>query len=332
MLSTRNSQQQNKQQQQQQQQQGRNAKLMEPEKVKQLPKQSIQILNNNHPVQSIHPIQRPMQSVQATISPIQYKIQPTTQSPFQRTFPNQTPSQPIHLAYPQRPFKDVPILPSQLINEHLQTAQSQNSYQHQYPIENQPTLHDLVNVVGKPSRRRRRKSRRQRKVRNHLEESVNYWPDRLVSKNAYSTKPVTNIGPFGRANNIDAFAISLSDDKNKISLNNTKNSTKKAANNWNPIKAENVLEAPFATSTSAGKTQMIIISSSRTISTSTDRTGNASKQQNTKHRKETLKQRPTQMQTHSNTSKFDQDLWQNKYNIDYDNKLEDEYEIIMKDE
>lgn len=309
MLSTRNSQQ--TQQIQQKTQQERNAKLIvSKEPVTQLPIQTIQPTIKNLPIQSIQ---------------------------FVTTKPN--------------PF---PIIPIHMINEQLHGAQSQNSYQQQkLPAHMQAhmkTLYDIVNGSQIPIRRKRRKSRRQRKVRNHLEESSNFWPDRLVSKGSYpiksTLKPVNyETGTFGDSNDI-AYAISLSgNNKSSLKTNSNRlndfNVQTKNYKIWSPVKAENVLEAPFATSTSAGKTRMIIISSSRTITTSTDRTENAGKQHNTKHRKETIQQRPStddpsQIESHLEASKrLDHEHngpWKNKYNIDYDNKLEDEYEIIMKDE
>lgn len=312
MLSTRNSQQ--TQQIQQKSQQERNAKLIvSKEPVTQLPIQTIQPIIKNLPIQSIK---------------------------FVTPKPNPFPTLPIHM-----------------INEQLHGAQSQNSYQQQkLPAHMQAhmkTLYDIVNRSQMPVRRRRRKSRRQRKIRNNLEESSNFWPDRLVSKGSYpiksTLKPINyKTGTFGDANDI-AYAISLSGN-NKSSFNPISNNSNrlndlnvqtKNYKIWSPVKAENVLEAPFATSTSAGKTRMIIISSSRTITTSTDRTGNEGKQHNTiKHRKETIQQRPTddpsRIESHLEASKrLDHEHngpWKNKYNIDYDNKLEDEYEIIMKDE
>lgn len=314
--------------------------------------------------------------------------------------------------------KPIAIIPIQAINEHFQTAQSQNSYQHKLPDRNQlqsvakhiqsqsqfqfrpqsqlqspfrpqsqsqsqaqsqaqshaqskdmKVLLDLINRSNMPVNRRRRKSRRQRKVRNHLEESGNWPNNQLTYKGSHpiksTLKPMFEKGRLGNGNgnananaNGIAYAISLSENNKSSSLKNLSNHSNQRLNDfniqsgtfkiWSPVKAENVLEAPFATSTSAGQTQMIIISSSRTISTSTDRTGSVpTHKSNTKHRKETQKERPaltlhkqsllisspssssslaTKSIDHNNTQ------WKNKYNIDYDNKLEDEYEIIMKDE
>lgn len=221
-------------------------------------------------------------------------------------------------------------------------AQTQNLYQHKVPpnpnqfqshIKSQPqfntrsrskemkTLLDLINTF--PSKRRRRKSRRQRKVsgvRNHLGDSVNFLPNQLTHKNSNPTKSTSiERRSFVNGNAIDnAPVISLSENNKSSFKKNFSNSSKylndfnvqsKNYKIWSPVKAENVLEAPFATSTSAGQTRMIIISSSRTISTSTAPAS-------------TVAKRPD----HNNSQ------WKNKYNIDYDNKLEDEYEIIMKDE
>lgn len=267
------------------------------------------------------------------------------------------------------PPKPIPFNPIPANYEHLQMAQSQNSYQQQVPnplqfqfqSQTQPKskemkiLLDLINRSTMPVRRRRRKSRRQRKVRNHLEESANLWPNQLTHKSSQpiksSLKPtIIEKSGFSNGNvnaNDIAYAINLSENNKNSFKKNISNSSKhlndfkvesKSYKIWSPVKAENVLEAPFATSTSAGQTRMIIISSSRTISTSTDRTGNADKPYSTKHRKESLKERPTHSphkQSSSGAAKSDDrdDIhWKNKYNIDYDNKLEDEYEIIMKDE
>lgn len=164
----------------------------------------------------------------------------------------------------------------------------------------------------------------------------------MVSKDYHEMK--STLAPaIGNRNNV-AYAISLSD-KNKRSFNNSSifsrpndfsraNDFQVRTKNykiWTPVKAENVLEAPFATSTSAGKTQIIIISSSRT--TSTDRTSNAGQQQMKQQKKtppdSTRKQFDSKVQNHLDHKHVQ---LQNKYNIDYDNKLEDEFEIIMKDE
>lgn len=301
MLSTRNSQQ-TQQKSQQQQQQERNGKLIETEPVTQL---------------QIKPIPPTVPSIQ----PIQF----VTPKP--------------------NPF---PTLSIQTINDQLHGAQSQNHYQQEkLPAHMQAhmkTLYDIVNASQMPVKRRRRKSRRQR---NHLEESSKFWPDKLVSKGAYpiksTLKPVHGTGRFG--DDIAAYAISLTEN-NKSSFNQNSNNSNRLSdfnvetknyNIWSPVKQENVLEAPFATSTSAGKTRMIIISGSRTITTSTDRTGNSGKQHNTKHRKETIQQRVTDdpIESHIEVPQqyhHEHRSWKNKYNIDYDNKLEDEYEIILKDE
>lgn len=367
-------------------------------------------------------------------SPIQH-IYHTTYSTSQTTPPHQ---------------RTVQILPSYLINEHLQTAQSQNYFHHNHsppipltsalapppppptpprsPAQQQQqmkTLLDLINGVSgnRPSLRSRKRriqnQRRQRLARNNYDESsgANYWADRTAvaksSHNSLFSIDRNSIEPIGSANNNVAYAISLSANQNKSKSSSSSSSSKSNPNpsktnnhhnnnlnlksnsnsnrlngihieslkNFNSqnhrptIKAENVLEAPFATSTSAGQTKTIVISGIRTITTSTDRsaavtaaragvtlaaavtpaaTRNANKQmQNTKHRKEMLKQRmpikvtenktdlrhrqPQNVHTNSSSSSslahdHDHFKWQNKYNIDYDNKLEDEYEIIMKDE
>lgn len=250
----------------------------------------------------------------------------------------QLPIQPQSIAI--IPVQPTPIAIHQIQtnHEHLQMAQTQNLYQHKVPnpiqfqsqIQSQPqfntrsrskemkTLLDLINTF--PSKRRRRKSRRQRKVsgvRNHLGDSVNFLPNQLMHKNSHPTKSISiERRSFVNGNAIDnAPAVSLSENSFKKNFSNSSkylndfNVQSKNYKIWSPVKAENVLEAPFATSTSAGQTRMIIISSSRTISTSTVPAS-------------TVAKRPD----HNNSQ------WKNKYNIDYDNKLEDEYEIIMKDE
>lgn len=398
MVSTRNVQKQQQYQhhQQQQQQPERNAKLFESGMEKLQLQQS-----SNFPFKPNPPIPAPIQSPVQQIHHTTYSSSPSVR-PHQRT---------------------VQILPSYLINEHLQTAQSQNIYHHQPPpppprsaapspkaetrtSQQMKTLLDLINGVsgnrGSLGKRKRRKSRRLRKARNNYDESVIYWADRTESKNAHnsliksptiSSSSSNKYEPIGSANNNIAYTISssgkphlnktsssssssinsksskLNHNASNITNNNSnsnrlngihvESSKKFSSQNRPTVIAENVLEAPFATSTSAGQTKTIIISGSRTITTSTDRTAakasmaNAeTKSQNTKHRKETLKQRPIkliedknelhhqqqQQQIHTNSSlsaqsrDLDRSKWTNKYNIDYDNKLEDEYEIIMKDE
>lgn len=233
-----------------------------------------------------------------------------------------------------RPIQPKTSTSFQMNHEHLDTAQHNNLYQHQKLLTPMKTLYDLINVTpikrsDMPVRRRRHKSRR---TRNHLEEKSNFWSDRMDADE--------------NRNDI-AYTISLGG-KNKSNLNisnhlNQSNDFQVETKNykiWSNVKAENVLEAPFATSTSAGKTQMIIISSSRSISKSTNRTGNSSQQHNTKHRMKTNKQRSFESpRKQSYSGALDNKHVDNKYgklqniyNIDYDNRLEDEYEIIMKDE
>lgn len=274
--------------------------------------------------------QQQQQQQERNVKFIETKQKQVMQLPIQTV----SPIQPIVSIQP----KPTALIPFRMNQEYLHTAQSLNSYQQQkLPPQ---TLYDLINRSNLPVKRRRRKSRRQRKVRNHLDESSHFRPDQLVSKNYHEMKSTLR-PPNGSRNNV-AYAISLSE-KNKSSFNNSNDFNRandfqvgtKSYKIWTPVKAENVLEAPFATSTSAGKTQIIIISSSRT--TSTDRTGNVGQQQ-MKHRKETHKQRsPESARKQFNSQapkRFDNKhvQLQNKYNIDYDNKLEDEFEIIMKEE
>lgn len=228
-------------------------------------------------------------------------------------------------------------------HEHLRMAQSQNYYQQMPPLQQQIHMQSFESSHT-PIKRKRRKSRRQRKVQNHSEE-VNSFKDQLISKTIDTMVAAASNNDnelLENANNI-AFAISLRKTKKNLpnSLNRIdvdygddvgewKNSTK-----WLHIdEPKDAVKTPvsYKTSTSAGPSQTIIVSSSHSISSTTSHP-NAVKKQNSIHRKETIKQRSTTIapSTLTNDSAHRQH-WINKYNIDYDNKLEDEYEIIMKDE
>lgn len=244
------------------------------------------------------------------------------------------------------------VIDARQINEYLQTAQSQNQYYQQkikpnsmveQKIQNKTFPYQINQNSYEPIKRKRRKSRRQRTVHNNHLDDVNQWPDRLISKITnsmkFNQKSVINREFLDNANNI-AFAISLSPEKSTVQpYSNIKNQIesinfkKKMKINdkmhSNLKKDESVVDVPFATSTSLGRTEKIVVTSSRTISKSTDKTDNIDGKPNSTHRKETLKHRTS---TDYNGLNDKQNQWKNKYNIDYDNRLEDEYEIIMKDE
>lgn len=228
----------------------------------------------------------------------------------------------------------------------LQTAQSVHQYQHQQLLPPPPAssrTYEKLHQSYRPIRRKRRKSRQERKVGNHLNELDN-WQNRLelnVTKFIEPTKSIlTKIDMMhgNRGNKMFTMNLDEQDEMKKMShLLNRSNgvggdSLVEMDKLKNLNKHRNGTKTPYTMSTSAGGSQMVVVSSSRTVSTSTDRTNGK------KHRKELLKQRTTKSPTHfiqsSSTHLFNDGpfLLRNKYNIDYDNKLEDEYEIIMKDE
>lgn len=301
-------------------------KLVQPQKLIQPQQTQIQAQIQTQPP-SPPQIQREILPPFIPSQPFEPQFHPQFQPQFQPEFQPQF----------QPRIQREPITPQQLLNrmetyhEHLKMAQSQNHYQHEKPPTPSQPQHIQLQTYqpfDMPVKRRRRKSRR--KVRNNSEELDTFGENSMTSAN-------DNNELLENANNI-AFAISLR--KNNKHLTNSlnqiddglvggavgewKNSTK-----WYRIKTpENHTPTSFATSTSLGPSQTIIVSSSHSISSTTDK--NTVKIPNSNHRKETTRQRATTVAP--NIFDDDHTHWQNKYNIDYDNKLEDEYEIIMKEE
>lgn len=184
-----------------------------------------------------------------------------------------------------------------------------------------------------PIKRNRRRSRLQRTAFHS-----DLWPERLKTKLNISMKfnstDAFNEAFADNANSI-AFAFNAKPDKAspiKLSFNGSESPMNAKSKNAKAIyhnsTETNVIEAPFATSISVGKIEKIVVTSSRTISTSTEKShGNHSlgiSNAINKHDSIYLNQ------VHSTIASKKQ--WNNKYNIDYDNRLEDEYEIIAKDD
>lgn len=156
-----------------------------------------------------------------------------------------------------------------------------------------------------PNKRRRRKSRRQRKVQNRLShQQVLEWADRLPANHRSSGEGAELLE---NANNI-GFAVSL----------------RKSAQIFNNSKLLNeIFDAPKI---DAGKLKLLKNLAPINLSNSSydDVDGINHRKENFEHRKEV---RWNDSVTYSVTSSI-----KNKYNIDYDNKLEDDFEIIEKDE
>lgn len=232
------------------------------------------------------------------------------------------------------------MMQAQIEHEHLHTAQSQHQYQQQkLPEQRHPDAY-------RPVRRKRRKSHQQRKQFDHHPsiKDANTWPTHFDLNNSNFIQPTKSLSNMAVGRGTSKFYQiktnfnEISDARTKIghhqissmpSSNSNGNGSSilelNSWNNWQSNNTRNVNKVPFNVSTSSGGTQMVIVSTSRSVSAFTDRMNHMNKKQNTKHRKETIKQRAAQ------TSNGQSQL-KNKYNIDYDNKFEDEYEIIMKDE
>lgn len=226
------------------------------------------------------------------------------------------------------------MMQAQIEHEHLHTAQSQHQYQQQkLPEQRHPDAY-------RPVRRKRRKSHQQRKQFDHhssIKES-NMWSKHFDLNLSNFLQPTKSMlfKAIGSGTSkfypIKSNFNEISDSKTKMENHHFSNNPSSNSNgngisileSANGIK--NVTKAPYTVSTSSGGTQMVIVSTSRSVSTSTDPINHINKKQNTKHRKETIKQRAGQPPSNG------QYQLRNKYNIDYDNKFEDEYEIIMKDE
>lgn len=344
MVSTRNSQ---HLQQEKQRQHENSAKLIETEAVK--PAKGINIKSPMQPIQTIQSIQPkkpikpqfepPIQSqFQSPFNwPIITKFQSTIDQPFQPMqpqfksiiprsnepvfkSPHQIPMKSQFLSQKNPPFMSIVQRPMQSYFQSPIQWQQQATFKSSfpYPIEkppsfqrpNQPQFLSSMQFKDKPF-----------KPSQLISEQLLTAP----SENSYHHQLPNTTPTTDTKNLVGRRRRKIQRQRNVFSNNNLNskfNGMKMKLTDspmWNSKKDGNVLEAPFSTSTSVGKTQMIIVSSSRTISSSKDGTRNPSNQQITAHRKEALK-RP-----------FDRNAAQNKYDIDYDNRLEDEYEIIMKD-
>lgn len=201
------------------------------------------------------------------------------------------------------------MMQAQIEHEHLHTAQSQHQFQQQkLPEQRHPDAY-------RPVRRKRRKSHQQRKQFDHRPSinDSNMWSKQLDLNISNFIQPNKSMWSKAVGRGTSKF-YPIKSNFNEISDSRTKmknhpissNPSSWRSNDWQSNYFKNVTKAPYILSTSSGGTQMVIVSTSRSISASMDRMNHMNKKQNTKHR--------------------------NKYNIDYDNKFEDEYEIIMKDE
>lgn len=226
------------------------------------------------------------------------------------------------------------MIQAQIENENLHTAQSQHQYQRRkLPEQRIPDAY-------RPVRRKRRKSHQQRKQFDHHSsiKDLNTWSKHLELNISNFVQPnksmLSNAVGSGTTKYypIKSNFNEFSDPRTKMEKQHFSNgngiSILESArwNGWRSKNIKNVTKPPYIVSTSSGGTEMVIVSTSRSVSTSTDRMNHMNKKQNTKHRKETIKQRAAQPSSNGRSQ------LRNKYNIDYDNKFEDEYEIIMKDE
>lgn len=163
-----------------------------------------------------------------------------------------------------------------------------------------------------PNKRRRRKSRRQRKVHSRLpQQQVLEWADRIPANHRSSGEGAELLE---NANNI-GFAVSLR--KSAQILNNSK-------------LLNDIFDTPKPSKIDAGELKLLRNLAPMNLSNSTYNAP-AAVEAGTNHRKENLEHRNevrwNDTVTYSVTSSIT-----NKYNIDYDNKLEDDFEIIEKDE
>lgn len=167
-----------------------------------------------------------------------------------------------------------------------------------------------LNSKPTQNKRRRRKSRRQRKTPTHtIHEQVLEWADRIPVNHRSSGEGAELLE---NANNI-AFAISL----------------RKSAKVFNSTKQLNgIFDPPKSLKLETGKLisppASIQLANSTYSVPSVDEERQNHRKQNLEHRNEV---RWNDSVTYSVTSSIT-----NKYNIDYDNKLEDDFEIIEKDE
>lgn len=171
------------------------------------------------------------------------------------------------------------------------------------------------NIITKPTsnKRRRRKSRRQRKIRNYSpHEQVLEWADRIPTNHRSSGEGAELLE---NANNI-AFAISLRKStqvhNNRTHLNRIFDASKPEKIDTSKLK-------------SAPDLPSINLSNNTFNVPSIDESPISHRKENLEHRNEV---RWNDSVTYSVTSS----ITTNKYNIDYDNRLEDDFEIIEKDE
>lgn len=174
-----------------------------------------------------------------------------------------------------------------------------------------------------PIKRNRRRSRLQRTAFHS-----DLWPERLKTKLNISKK-FNSTDAFNEAFADNANSIAFAFNSKQTSFNGSESPENAKSKNGKAIyhnsTEQNVIEAPFATSISVGKIEKIVVTSSRTIRTSTEKSrGNHSLAISHASFKLDLNK------FHSTVESKSQ--WNNKYNIDYDNRLEDEYEIIAKDD
>lgn len=169
-------------------------------------------------------------------------------------------------------------------------------------------------IISKPApiKRRRRKSRRQRKTTRNRSphERVLEWADKIPTNHRSS-------GEGGEllenANNI-AFAISLR--KSAHVFNNNSKHLNRTAPQIDATKLTNSTDVSSTTIKFSNSTQNAPGVDEARIN----------------HRKEKLEHRNEVRWNDTVTYSVTSSITTNKYNIDYDNRLEDDFEIIEKDE
>lgn len=168
---------------------------------------------------------------------------------------------------------------------------------------------------SKPApKRRRRKSRRQRKIRNRSpHEQVLEWADRIPANHRSSGEGAELLE---KANNI-AFAISL------------RKSAKVLNNRTHPLNG--IFDAPKSLKIDASQLKSMKNLAAINLSNATFNVPNVDEAVRINHRKQNLEHRNELRWNDSVTYSVTSSIT-NKYNIDYDNKLEDDFEIIEKDE
>lgn len=190
------------------------------------------------------------------------------------------------------------------------------------PLNQINKLQEQIKIMQR--QRRRRKNRRQRKMRNRTQE-VDPMSKINVLKSILKGNNDSEI--LENAHNT-AFAISLRNKDNYrnnsnliVNITKFKNDSQKL--NRTSVKPPNSTLAPLTPNNN-----WLAIAVNNLVGNSSDAD---TVRMQASHRKESLRQRLEHDRTATRNASNHSTLV-NKYNIDYDDKLEDEFEIIMKDE